>query len=216
MSYENAVATKLLATNCVVCGRPLVDALSVERGIGPECRKYANAGIEDRIRKAANTCVFEAAIAAQEGRIEKVMSLAQNIEEMGLTVLANKMRRRFKKAIERKSKITIDVEDDFFVVNTPFRRGDKKAFVNAWRNIPGRRFQKGLNYVPVTQKMALWKLLREFFGGQYADGPKGKFRIPKPDPKPEQMMFEQCASAAGQDPENFAEYSLAQKEMAVV
>ena len=41
MSYENAPATQLIATHCACCGRPLVDAASVERGVGPECaRKY--------------------------------------------------------------------------------------------------------------------------------------------------------------------------------
>lgn len=39
MSYENAPQTKLLATDCAVCSRPLCDAKSVELGIGPECRK---------------------------------------------------------------------------------------------------------------------------------------------------------------------------------
>lgn len=37
--YENAPATKLLATHCCMCSRPLVDAESVEAGIGPDCRK---------------------------------------------------------------------------------------------------------------------------------------------------------------------------------
>lgn len=36
-SYENAASTKLLATHCALCGRSLRDALSVERGIGPDC-----------------------------------------------------------------------------------------------------------------------------------------------------------------------------------
>lgn len=39
MSYENAPATKMLATHCACCARPLVDAESVELGIGPDCRK---------------------------------------------------------------------------------------------------------------------------------------------------------------------------------
>ena len=39
MSYETAPATILLATRCACCGRPLVDAISVETGVGPECRK---------------------------------------------------------------------------------------------------------------------------------------------------------------------------------
>lgn len=35
--WENALSTKLLATHCVFCGRPLRDPQSVERGWGPEC-----------------------------------------------------------------------------------------------------------------------------------------------------------------------------------
>jgi len=37
--YENAPATTMLATHCCCCGRPLLDAVSVEAGIGPDCRK---------------------------------------------------------------------------------------------------------------------------------------------------------------------------------
>lgn len=46
MSYETAPATKMLATFCACCARPLVDAVSVETGVGPDCRKthgYATA-----------------------------------------------------------------------------------------------------------------------------------------------------------------------------
>ena len=44
-NYENAPATKMAATNCCCCGKSLVDALSVNVGVGPECRK--NYGIND-------------------------------------------------------------------------------------------------------------------------------------------------------------------------
>jgi len=46
MSYENAPATRLVATHCACCGRDLVDAQSVEAGVGPVCRRthgYATA-----------------------------------------------------------------------------------------------------------------------------------------------------------------------------
>jgi hypothetical protein len=39
MSYENAPATEMLATHCAICSRPLLDAVSVEIGIGPVCRQ---------------------------------------------------------------------------------------------------------------------------------------------------------------------------------
>lgn len=37
--YESAPATAMLATHCACCGRALLDATSVEAGIGPECRR---------------------------------------------------------------------------------------------------------------------------------------------------------------------------------
>jgi hypothetical protein len=37
-NYVNAAATKLLATHCACCGKPLVDADSVQAGVGPDCR----------------------------------------------------------------------------------------------------------------------------------------------------------------------------------
>ena len=45
MTYENAQSTILLATHCCACGRALRDAVSVEAGMGPDCR--ANHGYND-------------------------------------------------------------------------------------------------------------------------------------------------------------------------
>lgn len=38
-SYEDAPATKLIAVNCACCARPLLDAISVENGMGAVCRR---------------------------------------------------------------------------------------------------------------------------------------------------------------------------------
>ncbi len=49
-TYENASATKLLATHCVACGRVLVDSKSVEVGMGPDCRErhgYEDEGTDE-------------------------------------------------------------------------------------------------------------------------------------------------------------------------
>lgn len=52
--YERAVATQIMATHCCFCGRPLVDAESVQRGIGPICKgKYAIGDITDDSLKEA-------------------------------------------------------------------------------------------------------------------------------------------------------------------
>ena len=37
-SYVNAPATRFIATHCACCGKPLVDADSVQAGVGPDCR----------------------------------------------------------------------------------------------------------------------------------------------------------------------------------
>lgn len=39
MSYHDAKATRILATHCVSCGKDLLDAKSVEIGMGPDCRR---------------------------------------------------------------------------------------------------------------------------------------------------------------------------------
>lgn len=48
-NYETAPSTHLVATHCAVCHRALRDAVSVERGIGPDCAErygYATAQTE--------------------------------------------------------------------------------------------------------------------------------------------------------------------------
>ena len=177
--YTESPACKMLATNCVVCGRVLVDSVSVEMGIGPECRKEYDGGISEETRTEANKIVYTAACAAGIGRISEVMEAADKVEALGLSVLADKMRRRFKNA-ERNADIEIEMlSDGNYRVVTPYRRKDSKAFVEAWRKVPGRRWLNGANVVPVTSKRALWDILKEFFGGHYAKGPMGIFRIPE-------------------------------------
>lgn len=181
MAYENATATRLLATNCIVCGRALVDAVSVETGIGPECREHFGADVDvtPEAHVAANKLVFQASIAAVKGHIAKVHEYAEQVKALGFTTLAEKMTGRFVNA-ERQADIVIEQSGEVYTVATPFRRGDKDAFIAAWRAIPGRRFSGGVNVVPVTEKAALWALLRQFFPGRWGKGPQGIFRVPAP------------------------------------
>ena len=96
--YMNAPTTKMLASHCVCCGRSLVDATSVEMGIGPECRNGNDGGISDDTRREANEIVYKAAIAAQAGEITQVLVFAKVLADMGLTGLADKVARRFRNA----------------------------------------------------------------------------------------------------------------------
>ena len=170
----------------------MVDALSVQTGCGPECRKRhleKDAGIDQDVRKIANEHVYRAAMASQKGEVEKVLEYAELIRKLGLDVLADKVGRRFRDAIvkaERSSDIVVEERDGGYRVVTPFRRGSKDAFVAAWRGIPGRRWRDGANWVPAESKSQLWQVLREFFPGRYGRGPKGVFRIPAADFKSKQ------------------------------
>lgn len=178
MSYENAPATKMLATNCCCCGRPLVDSMSVEMGIGPECRNGATGGITEIQRELCNQLTHRAALAAQDGNITEVREIASQIADLGLVQLAEKVASRFVNA-ERMAKIVIGQQGDFLVVKTPYKRSASSEFVSAWRMIPGRRFSSGKNFVPMSSKRELWNLLLRFFPGEYGKGPQGVFKIPK-------------------------------------
>lgn len=177
MSYESAPATIMLATHCCCCGRPLVDAISVEMGIGPECRKGRTDGISKEQQEVCNKLTHAAAVAAQDGQVEKVRMYAAEIRALGLVELADKVEHRFVNA-ERLAKITIVQTGTSLTVMTPWKRnGD---FVAAWRSIPGRRYGgNGKNIIPVASKRELWNLLVKFFPGQFGKGPQGVFKIPK-------------------------------------
>ena len=94
--HENAPATKLLATNCACCGRALVDALSVETGIGPECRKRFSVDVvvDEAARVEANRLVFEVA----RGGITRrdAQPVFDRLAELGFTVLAERIAKRFR------------------------------------------------------------------------------------------------------------------------
>jgi len=176
MTYENAPATKLMCSNCVICGRPLVDAISVQMGIGPCCRHGFNAGISPEVQKLVNTYIYHASLAAQKGHVDEVLYYAKKIDEQGLSNVASKIVKRYEK-VEDKVEITITVEQGMYRVTTPFRRGARKEFVNAWQQIPERRWILGANYIPLSQKPALIVLLRTYFPNKYGKGPKGIFRL---------------------------------------
>jgi hypothetical protein len=170
-----------LATHCLICGRALTDPDSVTRGIGPECSRegYPTDG---PAKDEANSLIHAASIAATEGNIQVVIDNSAKVAALGYPVVAEKMMERFVNAAKN-AKVEILEEKDLLYIDTPFRRGEKTAFIQAWRAIPGRTFgrkgHKSYNVVPVKSKAELWKLLKKFFPGMYGTGPKGLFRIPK-------------------------------------
>ena len=177
MSYTAAPQTALLATNCCCCGRPLCDSVSVELGIGPECRSGDNGNINSYTQSECNRLTHAAAVAAQRGDIVAVRACSEAVRAMGLVSLADKINKRFVNA-ERLAKITIVEDGGLLRVKTPYKRSSSTAFIDAWRNIPGRRWANGANVVPMTSKAQLWALLKQYFPGEFGKGPQGVFKIP--------------------------------------
>lgn len=191
MSYTSAPATKLVATACVICRRPLLDAKSVEAGMGPVCRKksgygsdpslppkpYQPLGADDpdrsvraRIdsgnhRGAANALVN---FAARTDRKELAARAADQVGRLGYVRLGRAM-------MDGLVDISIERDHDVFRVKVP-RSGA------VWRWVIERMegsFSKRLKSftVPVRSKRRLWGALKKFYKGSLAIGPKGWFII---------------------------------------
>lgn len=176
MGYENAPATKMLATYCAVCARPLLDSVSVEIGIGPECRKKYGyyAQVDPEVRETANALVHEIAV-LQHG-VEAAQK-ALRLEGLGFPVLS-------KKLLERLVTLRVTQKNgvhDVFEVETPYNAGAVEAF----KRIPGRRPRKigegkasyWVNEIPGDQRKALWDLFKAHFQGHVGLSPKGIFHV---------------------------------------
>jgi|GEM_PF-6655825 hypothetical protein len=173
MSYENAPATRLVATHCACCSRPLVDAASVERGVGPECaRKYGYDDAQgepdwDAVQKAldfkdgcfpdrdphkaANALVYHIATNPVEGSAPAIAA----IDALGFKTLARTL-------AERLDAITVEAEGDMLVIKAPY----SEAFNVAMRRVPGARWNAGrkARMVPAMQRMQLWAAIKAAFG----------------------------------------------------
>lgn len=178
MSYESAPATKLLATNCLCCGRPLVDANSVEVGIGPDCRaKYGfNDPVGDAERAEANKLVFALACAKPNEAPNVRYTMIERIEALGLVKLAATLRDRLT------SIRLVKVGNDYLDLHAPYNL----AFVEAFRGkCQGKIMVKKANgkfdhwRIPahVDSRREANEALKVAFAGQLAIGPKGLFTV---------------------------------------
>jgi hypothetical protein len=167
MSYENAPATKLLATHCAVCARPLVDAVSVETGIGPDCRKKFgfNDFPDHPARLTANALVYKIAL-RQTGA--DVAAAADDLRKLGFEKLA-------KRILERVIDIRIEATAGGYNVKFPY----SEQAVFTIKGVSGRRWMKEVKawFVPTASKPALQKFLNDTFPGATAIGPKGIFIV---------------------------------------
>ncbi len=169
--YENAPATRMLATHCAACGRPLVDANSVEAGMGPDCReKYGCSDAVDEARRGmANALIHGIALARKEGTAHiGAAQAAERLRDMGLPRLADVV-------LKALVKVRIQEVGGRLALKTPF----SPEAVARLRSIPGRRWdaEGKVNTFPMNARQALWQALQDLFPGQVGLGPRGVFRI---------------------------------------
>jgi exodeoxyribonuclease-5 len=88
MSYAESPAAQLVASHCAACNRPLVDAVSVELGMGPECRARltADLGVTPEARAEANAIVHAVAIGEFHGA--DFITAIRRLEDLGFAQLA--------------------------------------------------------------------------------------------------------------------------------
>jgi hypothetical protein len=180
MSYEAAPQTRLLATHCAVCRRPLCDSKSVEMGVGPDCRKRAHldAPALDEHRARANHLIYEVACRGHND----VVWLAATCTELTLLGFG----RLAELVMDRVATLRIRTVpgEPRFALDAPYDR----EFVAALRSIRGRRWggkeAKSTNTFPLAARPALWALIQRHFRGAVGIGPKGVFQVPAPAATP--------------------------------
>lgn len=190
MSYTDAPACQLLASHCIMCSRPLLDAQSVEAGIGPVCREkigynsepgpqkgpYQHIGSSDpdsvvegclkegNRRGAANALV---SFAARTNNKREAARAAEQVGVLGFDRVSSSL-------LSRLAQVSISISEDrrSYEVKAPFVDG----FAAEIRKIRGQwDKERKLHVVPVSAKRLLFMRLSSFYKGSMAIGPKGWF-----------------------------------------
>lgn len=164
-NYTNAPACKLLATHCCACNTPLLDAKSIEIGMGPDCRQRLmgkKLPVTEEARKEANKIVHQLALLISGYKPDQVEGLdteavqaayalggtkavgamlAANHKE-GATLLDRLRVLGFDKLADKFEKnwlpIRITREGTNLLVVTPFN----EAAITAWYGIKGQAWDK--------------------------------------------------------------------------
>lgn len=175
MSYENSAQCKMLATRCASCGRPLVDALSVEYGIGPECRKYIDEELNeltDKSRQIANAIIYK--IAMDQGQTSMTFKAIDGLIKLGFMRTALKLARRF-----------VDVKLYYDAENIYVQSKKNPLFIWKARDIggewmaevPSAGVPKKVWKIPKENKDKLFMALKRCYPGQTGIGAKGIFSL---------------------------------------
>ena len=204
--YTDSAACQMLASHCSCCGRPLVDADSVQSGIGPTCRakhgfavpcaepqwELASVLLDQALESGAvlsdgvpQALVGQDARKACNGLVysaacvqgtPKVHAIAAIIHALGYRRLAERVS-------ENAGAIRVELgEHEAFgtclKVRTPYSPSFNEALRThkAWQ-----RWSKAdkARYVHPKSRKALWAALSDAFPGSAVIGPKGIKELPK-------------------------------------
>jgi len=188
MSHENALSTKMLASRCCICSRSLCDAVSVELGIGPVCRKRHgyNIDTDETSRKRANVLVHLCAVSLHDEDARR--AACSELYLLGFVLLAQRIEFRGKDA---PSNFDVMIEEfalpaanvngreyparDGLLVRLPYC----EEAIRAFRAIRGRVFvrEEKAEFVPASAKRPLFALLKRYHAGASVHGPKGAFVV---------------------------------------
>jgi hypothetical protein len=192
MHYTQTAACQLLATHCACCGLPLLDAKSVEFGIGPNCRKhygfdeistkpdwYAGKTLAANFdptldvstwtdaRIACNRLVHHFAL-DPKGR----KWVPECVYALGYIKLSEKMATRPGR-IEVRAFPTGDPNPTHFVVKAKYQAGFyPRAFGGTWDSI------KRTWTVPGASRTKLWEAIQRCFPGRILVTDTGVHEIP--------------------------------------
>lgn len=169
MSYEDAKSTKMLATHCFACRRPLRDSMSVEIGMGPVCRGkagYDEVGCTLEQRQRANALIHKVAL----NQTDKAV-----IKQCCVELMALKFRGVAEVVASRLGVTVKDGPEGRFTLRVPFTWD----WVRESGSIPGKHYNrktKAETY-PNEQKGRVYAALVKHFPGVVGMGPKGFFVV---------------------------------------
>lgn len=206
--YTQAPATLLIASHCAACGRPLLDAVSVRTGMGPDCADKYNCaeirGTKEQTR--ANAVIYAIAAEQKIADWNRIRGFLAELSALGFGVVAERIKNRLEPSP------VIFLTSDKLDNGAPALRVLAPYHAEAtqdWRNIRGREFREEtitetivnkktnkaecvstklkFNRVPATKeaRLAVLALLSRHYPGMIASGCKGVFEIPAEAPPAE-------------------------------
>lgn len=182
-------SSMLVAVFCGACGLPLQDAVSVETGIGPICRRKhgyesaqgdANWKLAKRLlgpvaclemSEVGESADWAHAVANRICHRVAVFQDGPDVARMVEGLAALGFRRMAARMAERLGAVTVEAEGDELVVRMTFGQSQRCEL----RSVPGRQWDRTahVNRVPASSRRELWAVLRAGLPGSLVSGPGG-------------------------------------------